>query len=168
MLVRAAEPPDRIAVDALHEREWGGPYVIAHDVRYDLRELPTLVAVDGAVDGTATVLGALVWRADDDGLEVVSIVADSSGGGVGSTLLAAAIEESRARRAGRLWLITSNDNLRALRFYQRRGLRIVAVDRGAVDRARRLKPTIPTVGEDGIPLHDELVLELRLAPEPTD
>ncbi|MFC6017286.1 GNAT family N-acetyltransferase [Plantactinospora solaniradicis] len=164
MLVRAAEPADRIAVDALHDREWGGPYVIAHDVRYDLRELPTLVAVDGA----GTLLGALAWRLDDGGLEVVSIVADSSGGGVGTTLLSAAIEAARARRADRLWLITSNDNLRALRFYQRRGLRIVAVDPGAVDRARRLKPSIPTVGEDGIPLHDELVLELRLGPEPTD
>ncbi|MFD0788518.1 GNAT family N-acetyltransferase, partial [Micromonospora azadirachtae] len=72
---------------------------------------------------------------------------------------------STARAAGlpRLWLITTNDNLRALRFYQRRGLRLVGVDPGAVDRARRLKPEIPLLGEDGIPLHDELILELRTA-----
>ncbi|MFC3505145.1 GNAT family N-acetyltransferase [Micromonospora krabiensis] len=158
--VRVAGPGDRAAVDALHEREWGGPYVIGHDTRYDLRTLPTLVAVDGA----GAVVGALAHHREGDGLEVVSVVAARPGGGAGSALLDAAAQAARAAGLARLWLITSNDNLRALRFYQRRGLRLVGVDRGAVDRARRLKPEIPLIGEDGIPLHDELILERRLAP----
>ncbi|MER7456048.1 GNAT family N-acetyltransferase [Micromonospora sp. NPDC126480] len=157
LTIRPAATRDRTAVDALHEREWGGPYVIAHDTRYDLRTLPTLVAVDGS----GGVVGALVHHGDGDGLEVVSIVAATPGGGVGTALLDAAAQVAQAQGRGRLWLITTNDNLRALRFYQRRGLRLVGVDPGAVDRARRLKPTIPEVGEDGIPLHDELVLERR-------
>ncbi|RLP90090.1 GNAT family N-acetyltransferase [Micromonospora sp. BL4] len=154
--VRAAGPAERTAVDALHEREWGGPYVIAHDTRYDLRTLPTLAAVDGA----GAVVGALAHRVDAEGLEVVSVVAAVSGGGVGTALLSAATATAAAAGLTRVWLITSNDNLRALRFYQRRGMRLVRVDRGAVDRARLLKPEIPLVGEDGIPLHDEVVLEL--------
>ncbi|GAB3972526.1 GNAT family N-acetyltransferase [Plantactinospora veratri] len=162
--VRPAGPADRAAIDALHDREWGGPYVIGHDVRYDLRELPTLVAVDGV----AGLRGALAWHLDGTGLEVVSIVADRTGDGVGTALLDGAAETARAQGADRLWLITSNDNLRALRFYQRRGLRIVAVDPGAVDRARLRKPSIPTIGADGIPLHDELRLELRLFPAGSD
>jgi GNAT superfamily N-acetyltransferase len=157
--VRPARAGDRAAVDALHEREWGGPYVVAHDTRYDLRTLPTLVAVDGA----DAVVGALAHHGDGDGLEVVSVVAATPGGGVGTALLTAAADVARAEGRARMWLVTTNDNLRALRFYQRRGLRLVGVDRGAVDRARRLKPAIPVVGEDGIPLHDELILELRLA-----
>ncbi|MEV4810406.1 GNAT family N-acetyltransferase [Micromonospora avicenniae] len=157
--VRTAERGDRAEVDALHDREWAGPYVIAHDTRYDLRTLPTLVAVDGA----AAVVGALAYRCDAEGLEVVSLVAAVPGRGAGTTLLAAAASTARAAGLHRLWLITTNDNLRALRFYQRRGLRLVGVDPGAVDRARRLKPEIPLVGEDGIPLHDELTLELRTA-----
>ncbi|RKN19791.1 GNAT family N-acetyltransferase [Micromonospora musae] len=157
--VREAERDDRAGVDALHDREWGGPYVIAHDVRYDLRTVPTLVAVDGA----GAVVGALAFHCDADGLEVVSVVAAVPGEGVGTALLEAAATRARAAGLHRLWLITTNDNLRALRFYQRRGLRLVAVDPGAVDRARRLKPEIPFVGEDGIPLHDELILELRTA-----
>ncbi|SCG17758.1 S-adenosylmethionine hydrolase (SAM-hydroxide adenosyltransferase) [Micromonospora echinofusca] len=159
MTVRPARAEDRAAVDALHEREWGGPYVVAHDTRHDLRTLPTLVAADGA----GAVVGALAYRADADGLEVVSVVAATPGGGVGTALLAAAAEVARAGGRHRLWLVTTNDNLRALRFYQRCGLRLVRVDRGAVDRARRLKPSIPMVGEGGIGLHDELVLELLLA-----
>ncbi|MBM0229258.1 MULTISPECIES: hypothetical protein [Micromonospora] len=47
------------------------------------------------------------------------------------------------------------------RFHQRRGLRLVAVHAGAVDRARQVKPTIPYAGADDIPLHDGLVLERR-------
>lgn len=156
--VRHAEPQDRPGVAALHDREWGGPYVVVHDTRYDLRELPTLVAVDG----TGAPAGALVYRLDDRGLEVVSLAATTPGSGAGSALLAAAEAVAEAAGAERLWLITTNDNLSALRFYQRRGLRIVAVDAGAVDRARRLKPTIPYLGEHDIPLHDELLLERPL------
>jgi GNAT superfamily N-acetyltransferase len=95
-------------------------------------------------------------------MELVSIAATVPGRGVGRALLSAAVALAREQRASRVWLITTNDNLRALRFYQLNGLRIVAVDRGAVDRARMIKPTIPRVGAEGIPVHDELVLELRL------
>ncbi|MFJ8577650.1 GNAT family N-acetyltransferase [Micromonospora sp. NPDC093277] len=160
--VRPAEPRDEADVAVLHHRAWGGPYVVVHDTRYDLRELPTLVAVDGAGE----LAGALVHRLAADGLEVVSLAASSPELGAGSALLVAAEAVARAAEVDRLWLVTTNDKLSALRFYQRRGLRIVAVDVGAVDRARRLKPTIPYVGEDDIPLHDELLLERRLETTP--
>ncbi|MFF0154175.1 GNAT family N-acetyltransferase [Micromonospora sp. NPDC005203] len=156
--VRTARSAERAAIDALHEREWGGPYVVAHDTRHDVRTLPTLVAVD-----PAAVLGALTYRVDEDALEVVTLVAAVPGRGVGTALLSAATSIAAETGLARVWLITSNDNLRALRFYQRRGMRLVHVDPGAVDRARQLKPEIPLVGEDGIPLHDELVLERRTA-----
>ncbi|MEW2590665.1 GNAT family N-acetyltransferase [Micromonospora aurantiaca] len=156
--VRQARDGDRAALAALHEREWGGPIVVVHDTRYDLRDLPALVAVDDGGGFT----GALVYRVDADGLEVVSLAASAPGNGAGTALLAAAQEVARAAGADRIWLVTTNDNLDALRFYQRRGLRIMAVDAGAVDRARVVKPTIPQVGADGIPLHDELRLARHL------
>ncbi|MEU4398743.1 GNAT family N-acetyltransferase [Micromonospora orduensis] len=159
--VRAAGPAERTAIDALHEREWGGPYVVAHDTRHDVRTLPTLVALDAS----ATVVGALTYHVDGDGLEVVTVVAAVPGGGAGTALLSAATAVATEAGLSRVWLVTSNDNLRALRFYQRRGMRLVRVDQGGVDRARRLKPEIPLVGEHGIPLHDELVLELRTGAE---
>ena len=81
--------------------------------------------------------------------------------GTGTALIEAI--ETLARDAGctRLWLITTNDNVDALRFYQRRGFRLAKLHAGAVDDARaRLKPGIPRVGDHGIPLRDELELEL--------
>jgi N-acetylglutamate synthase-like GNAT family acetyltransferase len=159
LTVRRAVAQDREAVDAIHEVTWGGPIVVGHGVSYDLRLLPTLVAVDAA----GAVLGALAYHIGGDVLEVVSVASAGAGGeGAGSALLAAAADEARAAGLRRLWLITTNDNLPALRFYQRRGLRITAVAPGAVDEARRRKPAIPVTGNDGIELRDELTLQLRL------
>ena len=62
----------------------------------------------------------------------------------------------------RLWLVTTNDNLPALGFYQKRGFRLVAVHPEAVEASRRLKPEIPRLGREGIPLRDELELEMTL------
>jgi GNAT superfamily N-acetyltransferase len=96
---------------------------------------------------------------DDRGpdVEVVYLEALDKGAGVGTALLEALVERNASRR---LWLITTNDKVDALRFYQRRGFRIVDVRPGAVDAARSsLKPDIPEIGNYGIPLRDEIVLE---------
>jgi N-acetylglutamate synthase-like GNAT family acetyltransferase len=158
--VRSATPEDADGVAAIHDVAWGGPLVAGHDTLFDLTTLPTLVALDA--DGA--LVGALAYRLEADGLEVVSIAAHPRGGGAGTALLAAVADVARRLQRPRLWLVTTNDNLDALRFYQRRGLRIVHVNRGAVDRARRLKPSVPLIGAYGIALHDELRLELALEP----
>ena len=77
-------------------------------------------------------------------------------------MLAAVAEEAVRRGARRLWLITRNDNLDALRFYQRRGMRLCAIHRDAIDQARLVKPSNPLVGNFGIAIPDELELDLRL------
>ncbi len=156
MTVRPATPDDRAALDALYDREWGGPYVVGHGVGYDLRTLPTLV-----VDGPDGLAGVLTYHLDGDDFEVVSINGLGRQG-AGTALLRAATDTARELGARRLWLVTTNDNLDALRFYQRRGMRMVGVNRGAVDAARALKPQIPEVGAYGIPLHDEIELEIPL------
>jgi N-acetylglutamate synthase-like GNAT family acetyltransferase len=157
-VARPATPADRDAIDALHHAIWGSSAVVGRDRVFDLRLLPTLVAErpDGSI------VGALCYQETADALEVVSIGAVPPTRGAGTVLLDAAVTRARQARLRRVWLITTNDNLDALRFYQRRGMRIVHVDPGAVDRARRLKPGIPPVGAYGIPLRDELTLELRI------
>jgi GNAT superfamily N-acetyltransferase len=94
--------------------------------------------------------------------ELVSIDALTPRAGVGTALLAAVEERARGAGCARVTLSTTNDRLDALRFYQRRGYRITGVRAGAVDEARRRKPTLPLVGEHGIPLHDELRLAKEL------
>jgi hypothetical protein len=110
------------------------------------------------------VVGVATFHLTDRQCELVTLDALREGQGVGSALLAAVIEKANRQQCQRFWLMTTNDNLRALRFYQRRGMRLVAVHRGAVDDARLINPSIPVVGDHGIAIHDELELELQSAP----
>jgi len=102
-------------------------------------------------------VGIVTYDADGDDVEVVYIEVTDKHQGVGTRLLDAVEERTGAQR---LWLVTTNDNLDALRFYQRRGFRISEVRPGASDEARRtLKPSMSEVGNFGIPIRDEIVLE---------
>jgi ribosomal protein S18 acetylase RimI-like enzyme len=139
-------------------RELWGEMVVSRGRVHDPAVLPGFLAEDAAGEPA----GLLTYRIDGDGCEVVTIDAFPEAGGAGTALVEAVTQAARAAGCRRVWLITTNDNLRALRFYQRRGFRLAALHRGALDRSRRLKPSIPEVGLDGIPLRDELELELDL------
>jgi GNAT superfamily N-acetyltransferase len=119
---------------------------------------PALVAwSEGELVGVAT------YVVDDGACELLTLHASHQHGGIGSALVAAVIDAARAADCTRLWVVTTNDNVDALRFYQRRGFRLSQLRPGAVDECRRtLKPEIPTVGDHAIPLHDELELEMEL------
>jgi ribosomal protein S18 acetylase RimI-like enzyme len=152
LTVRPAGPADEAAVARLLDESWSPIQAVGNRL-YDLRTLPCLVAVrDGAV------VGILHYEIVGSAIEVVSLLAEPRGGGAGTALMEAAATVGTAHGATRLWLVTTNDNLDALRFYQRRGLRMREVRPGGVDAARALKPSIPAVGAYGIEIHDEIVL----------
>jgi GNAT superfamily N-acetyltransferase len=109
-----------------------------------------------AVDDRANPLGVLTYASRPDGVEVLYIEAATRHRGVGSALLDALFHLVGDQT---VWLVTTNDNIDALRFYQRRGFVIREVRPGAVTRAREtIKPHIGLVGEYGIPLRDEIEL----------
>lgn len=114
------------------------------------------------VEAGDELVGAATFEIRDRECELVTLDAFRQGEGVGSALLESVVDRAAHEQCRRLWLITTNDNLRALRFYQRRGLRLAAVYPGAVEESRRVKPSIRLVGEYGIPIRDELELELVL------
>ena len=107
-------------------------------------------------------VGLVTYEIDGGACEVVTIDALREGVGVGTALLSAVVEAARAAGCSRVRLLTTNNNLRALAFYQKRGFRLVGLVPGAIDEERRLKPTIPLVDSAGLPIRDELHLELRL------
>jgi ribosomal protein S18 acetylase RimI-like enzyme len=107
-------------------------------------------------------VGLVTYRIDDDGCEIVTLNSLVEGSGVGTALLSAVRTVAVSSKCRRVWLITTNDNLEALRFYQRKGFSLVALHRNALDVSRKLKPEIPLTGRDGIPLRDELELEMLL------
>ena len=101
---------------------------------------------------------------NDDGMEILTINSSVTGAGLGSALMLSLIDLARRRGHTRIWLTTTNDNLRAVSFHQRLGFRLTEVRAGVVDEARKIKPEIPEVGQGGIPIHDEWIMELKLEP----
>jgi GNAT superfamily N-acetyltransferase len=115
---------------------------------------PAVTAVDGD-----ELVGVLTYDLGPVEVEIVALYAGRQWGGIGSVLIEAVVDLATAAGCRRCWLVTTNDNVDALRFYQRRGFHLTTVRCGAVDEARRsLKRAIPLVGDYGIPLRDELEL----------
>jgi ribosomal protein S18 acetylase RimI-like enzyme len=155
--VRAMRPDDLAWVGELFAERWGGNISVSRGVAHDATTLPGFVAwLDGERVGVAT------YRLDGPECELFTLDSVREGAGVGTALVDAVANAARAGRAVRLWLITTNDNLPALRFYQRYGFDLVALHHDAVARSRELKPSIPEIGRDGIPLRHELELALPL------
>lgn len=154
------EPADRDWVVAVLVSRWTSTEIVTMGRRCDAAALDALVALDDASNR----VGLLTYRLDAAGLEVVTIDALVPRAGVGTALLETAVEIAREAAMPKLWLVTTSDNSSAIAFYRTRGLRLVAVHEGAVDRARAMKPSIPLVGQGGVELHDEVEFELLLAP----
>ena len=156
--LRSADEIDRGALCDHVVEAWGSEAVVAHDEFLYPAQLPGFVALNGS-----RVVGHVAYRIDGDGCEVVSIAASPRLGGIGSRLMDRVTEAARSAGCRTVWLTTTNDNLDALRFYQRRGFRLRALREGATARARQtLKPELPHVGSYGIPMRDELDLELEI------
>jgi len=62
----------------------------------------------------------------------------------------------------RIWLVTTNDNTHAISFYQRFGFSLRDVHINALEKSPALKPTIPLVGFDNIPLQHDFEFEIML------
>jgi GNAT superfamily N-acetyltransferase len=154
---RLLTPADAPWVREFWTEHWGSEIMVVNGVIYHASDLPGFIAEqEGQVIGLAT------YRLEDGACELISLDSMLVGHGIGTALLEKVAEAARAAGCRREYLVTTNDNLNALRFYQRRGFRLAALRPGAVDQARRIKPSIPLTGEYGIPIRDELELEKDL------
>jgi GNAT superfamily N-acetyltransferase len=131
--------------------QWGAVRVVSRGTMHHPDKLPGFIIAG---------MGALTYHIEDDECEVVTLNSLVEGRGVGSALIAAARSVAQENDCKRLWLITTNDNMHALRFYQKQGFMIAALHRNAIAASRRLKPEIPEIGFDGIPIRDEIELEI--------
>ena len=155
--LRRLTPADLPRLRQFWIEHWGGEEMITRGNVYHPEQLDGFV-----VEDENEWVGLVTFFIKDAECEVTSLDSLREGKGIGTQLIDKAIEEARARNCKRLFLITTNDNLHALGFYQKRGFEIVTVYRGAVNESRKRKPGIPLVGMNGIPLRDEIELEMML------
>lgn len=136
---------------------WGGEEMVTRGNVYRPEQLDGFV-----IEDEGEWLGLVTFIVTGDECEVTSINSLREAQGIGTSLINAVVDESRRQSCKRVFFITTNDNLNALGFYQKRGFELVAVYRGAVNESRKIKPEIPLIGYNNIPLRDEIELEMNL------
>ncbi len=139
-------------------RSWGADFVVTRGRKVYPQDIAGFVAVDD----NDQYVGLLTYEIIEDQCEVVTLDALEKFSGIGTALMGAVEDAAREIGCKRLWLITTNDNLDAIRFYHRRGFTIAAVHVNALAHSRELKPSIPRIGCYNIPLRDEIEFERRL------
>ncbi len=155
--IRPLADLDRDWVCQRIQEHWGAQIVVVHGMVYHPPDLPGFLALYG---GRPVAL--VTFHLAGDACELVSLDCDVQGIGIGTALVAAVFQAAKKAGCRRVWLVTTNDNLHALGFYQKRGFHLVAVHPEAVTEARHQKPSIPLIGENGIPIRDEIVLEIAV------
>lgn len=139
-------------------RGWGADFVVTHGRKVYPAEIEGFYAVDNSGNR----IGLVTFEIIGDQCEIVTLDTFRKFSGIGTALTEKVRQVATNRGCKRLWLITTNDNLDAIRFYQRRGFTIAAVHINALAESRKLKPSIPKIGQYGIPVRDEIELEMIL------
>ena len=156
--IRKKEPFDQSWLPDFIKTQWGEDFVIVHGTCYFPAELEGFIAESDDKE----VLGLLTYHICKDECEIVTLDSLKYGLGIGTALIEKITRTAFEKVCSRVWLITTNDNLNALHFYQKRGFHLAKMFPGEVNRSRILKPSIPLHGENGIPIRDEIELELYL------
>ena len=155
--IRPLIESDRDWVVGLLREHWSSVVMVTKGRLFDASILPGFTAMQGDIPA-----GLVTYRIENDQCEICTINSLVEGAGIGSALVADVRDTASGAGCKRIWLITTNDNTAALRFWQKQGFSISAVFPNAVEQARRLKPEIPLIGNDGIPIRDEIELEMIL------
>lgn len=155
--IRPVERGDRNWIVEFLEQQRGSTRVVSRGQIWLAHLLPGFAAFAGEQP-----VGLVTWQAEGSASEIMTINSQREGEGIGSGLLEAVRAAAVAEGCRKLELVLTNDNLRALRFCQKRGFQLVALYPRSLEEARKIKPDIPLHGQDGIPLRDELVLQLDL------
>ena len=157
LVIRKTESKDIKWINDLIKKRWHGDFVVAHGVVYIPGDLPGFVALI-----TKRRCGLGTYTMNNKECEIVTIDSLWENKGIGSKLIDKILETAKENKCNRVWLITTNDNIRAINFYKKRGFKITAIHKDALEKSRRLKPSIPHESSTGMAIKDEIELEYKL------
>jgi ribosomal protein S18 acetylase RimI-like enzyme len=157
LFIRRIEDSDREWARKILRDSWGSSRIVTRGVIHETRQLPGFIALLDSLYA-----GLLFYDVKDGMLEIISLNVLEERRGIGSALIQSAFQEARSLKCMRIWVITTNDNIPAIEFYQANGLKIAAIHEDALIESRKLKPEIPYIGIDGAPIKDEIELEKML------
>jgi ribosomal protein S18 acetylase RimI-like enzyme len=155
--IRPLTKDDRAWVAALLKEWWAGPEIVTHGKRHYADKLAGFIAVQQKQRA-----GLITYNIAGKSCEIVTMNSLVEKIGIGSALINAVRKIALAAGCNKVWLITTNDNTAALRFWQKRGFHITIVRTNTMEEYRKIKPEIPLTGNDGIEIRDEIELEITL------
>ncbi len=135
---------------------WGSTQIISKDHVYDILSLPNFIEVRGDKP-----VGFVMYAKVDTAYEIVALYSEFERQGIGTSLLDQVKNKAKLDGRTSVWLLTTNDNMAALRFYQKRGFVITGIRINVMKEQRKRKP-VPQLGNDGIPIRDEIELAINL------
>ena len=156
--IRALTTADQGWLADFMTAHWGSTRQVVRGAYFTPHELPGFVA-----EGNGAAVGVITYRLlNRETAEVATLNSLREGIGIGGALVRAVADVAHQRGCARLVVVTTNDNLHALRFYQKQGFVLAELRANALAASRILKPEIPLFGADGIPLRDEIELAMTL------
>ena len=153
--IRAIEKQDAEFIESSLEKNWGSVKIVTRGKIYDASKLPGFLA-----EGEEQTHGFITYRIDENEVEIISLNSFKERVGIVSSLIDAVKKVADSKSTKRIWLITTNDNYPAVSFYQRRGFRVKTIHKNAIEQSRKLKPEIPVTGIGGVPIRDEIEMEM--------
>lgn len=156
--IRETKTQDTEWIKQLYVQTWGGDFVVSRGKILKIEEF------NGGyiAEQRNKKVGLITYKMIDGEFEITGLISNDEKKGIGTALVNSVITLAKQEGINRICLVTTNDNLNALGFWQKRGFKLVKVYPNAMEVTRKLKPSLPLIGEHGIPLRDELELEMIL------
>ncbi|MFO1259104.1 MAG: GNAT family N-acetyltransferase [Gammaproteobacteria bacterium] len=155
--IRSLTQDDALWLKNVIDNDWGGNPLVVRTVSYYPHKMAGLVAFQGAKR-----IGVLSYEIRKEICEIIVFEVFDKFQGIGTQMLDSLKEIVKKEGCKQIYLMTTNDNLDALRFYQKRGFIISGIHIDSVKKSREIKPTIGLTGDYGIPVRDEIDLTLDL------
>ncbi|MDD5622605.1 MAG: GNAT family N-acetyltransferase [Actinomycetota bacterium] len=157
IIIRTIENSDRQWIKSIFNEFWGGDIIITKGFIHSFNDLDGFIATSNNEK-----VGLITYKITDKELEIVSLNSFRENKGIGSSLVDTIMTLARKQKLKRVWLLTTNDNVDALKFYQKRNFTLKNIYPDAIKLSRKLKRSIPLIGNYGIPIRDEIELEIIL------
>ena len=148
---------DKKLVANFISESWGSSISVSRGKMYDTSELPGFIFKE-----YNKIMGLVTYNISGRDCEIVTLDSKINNKGLGTQLINKAIDKAKDYKCTRVWLKTTNDNTKAIRFYQKRGFEWVGFYKDTIKQSRKLKPEIPEFGDDSIPIKHEIEFELHL------
>ncbi|MDR1176596.1 MAG: GNAT family N-acetyltransferase [Treponema sp.] len=146
---------DNKAVSEIIKR-WGSDIIVSRGNVYKAEDVDGIIAYD-----KEKIIGLGLYAIKNNSCEIVLLETFIQNTGIGSGIIERIKEIAKAKKCKRIWLVTTNNNINALKFYQKRGFHFSNIYINSMEEARKIKPELPKV-YDGIEIRDEIEFEMKI------